>query len=179
MTYDTCDDDDFNLFRETVGEVNRLRHDKVTDDGAKPKPHPHQAWKDEQAVLKDMLSDTYDPTEIQPGDALHYCRPGVKKSTFRKLKSGEYRVCAELDLHGMTVPVARQAVAEFLQEAQRHGDRCLRIVHGKGRRSSNQGPILKSMVNRWLRQRDEVLAFSSARPVDGGTGAVYVLLRRG
>jgi DNA-nicking Smr family endonuclease len=56
---------------------------------------------------------------------------------------------------------------------------CIRIIHGKGKRSrNNKGPVIKTKVNHWLRQRDDVLAFCSARPIDGGTGAIYVLLRR-
>jgi DNA-nicking Smr family endonuclease len=86
-------------------------------------------------------------------------------------------VAAELDLHGMTSELARSALREFMAECRRRDHRCVRIIHGKGRGSSNRGPVLKGKVNRWLRQRDDVLAFCSARPVDGGTGALYVLLR--
>lgn len=172
------DPDDFALFREMMDEVARLPHDKVVPEPPRPAPHPTQRELDEARVLDDMLSEHHDLEELQPGDMLSFCRPGVKKTHFRKLRRGEYALGAELDLHGLTVPMAREALVAFLADCRAHGDRCVRIIHGKGLRSSNQGPVLKSMVNRWLRQRDEVLAFCSARPVDGGTGAVYVLLRR-
>lgn len=171
--------DDFGLFRALMGEVRPLAHDRVEPEGTRPPPRPTQLEADEARALDDSLSDHFDPSELQPGDMLCFQRPGVKNTVFRKLRRGEYRVGAELDLHGMTVPVARAALVEFLADCRRHQDRCVRIIHGKGLRSSNEGPVLKSMVNRWLRQRDEVLAFCSARPVDGGTGAVYVLLKRG
>lgn len=172
------DDDDFGLFREMMREVEPLEHDKVEHSPARPAPHPGQQELDEARVLEDMLSDHYDPEELQPGDMLSFCRPGIKKSQFRKLRRGEYSMAAELDLHGLTVPLAREAIVTFLAECRGLRAQCVRVIHGKGLRSSNQGPVLKIMVNRWLRQRDEVLAFCSARPVDGGTGAVYVLLRR-
>ncbi|MDX5334033.1 MAG: Smr/MutS family endonuclease [Gammaproteobacteria bacterium] len=175
---DNPDDGDIHLFRQLMGEVAPLRHDKVEPPPSRPAPRPAQFLADEARVLEDMLSDDYDPSELQPGDMLAFCRPGLKKTHYRKLRRGEYAQTAELDLHGMTVPLAREALVTFLDECRRLDARCVRVIHGKGLRSSNQGPVLKIMVNRWLRQRDEVLAFCSARPVDGGTGAVYVLLRR-
>jgi DNA-nicking Smr family endonuclease len=115
---------------------------------------------------------------METGEEIYYCREGLQQTVLRKLKRGQFRVSAFLDLHGMTVTIARQALAHFLQIARRDNITCVRIIHGKGNRSRHKGPILKHKVNHWLRQRDEVLAFCSARPVDGGTGAVYVLLRR-
>ncbi|MEX0606657.1 MAG: Smr/MutS family protein, partial [Halofilum sp. (in: g-proteobacteria)] len=83
---------------------------------------------------------------------------------------------AELDLHGMTRVEAATALEQFMRECRQRRLGCVRIVHGKGRRSSDQGPVLKPAVANWLRRRNEVLAFTSARPVDGGSGALYVLL---
>ncbi len=175
---DTHDEDDFALFREHVGEVNPIKNERIADPSERPAPHPRQGEADEQRVLSDMMSDEYDPSEIQPGDILSFCRPGIQKSVFGKLRRGEYKIQAELDLHGMNVAQAREAVVAFLLEVRQARMRCVRIIHGKGWRSDNQGPKLKANVNKWLRQRDEVLAFHSARPVDGGTGAVYVLIKR-
>jgi DNA-nicking Smr family endonuclease len=78
----------------------------------------------------------------------------------------------------MNVPAARQALIAFIKASQRDNMSCVRMIHGKGNRSRHKGPVLKHKVNHWLRQRQEVLAFCSARPMDGGTGAIYVLLRR-
>ena len=96
----------------------------------------------------------------------------------RKLRRGQFQIGPALDLHGMTVATAREALTRFLHAARREGRSCVRIIHGKGNGSRHRGPVLKLKINHWLRQRDEVLAFCSARPVDGGTGAIYVLLRR-
>jgi len=81
-------------------------------------------------------------------------------------------------LHGMTIPLAHNALASFLQECQQFKIRCVRIIHGKGWGSKHHKPILKTKLNTWLQQDDIILAFCSAPIEDGGTGAVYVLLKR-
>jgi DNA-nicking Smr family endonuclease len=96
----------------------------------------------------------------------------------RKLARGNFSVQDEIDLHGMTVPEAKEALQEFVGECELKGLTCIRVVHGKGLGSGNRGPVIKNKVNKWLRQWNAVLAFVSARQVDGGTGAVYVLLRK-
>jgi DNA-nicking Smr family endonuclease len=116
---------------------------------------------------------------METGEELFYCRSGLQHNVLRKLRRGHYAVEAELDLHGLRVAEARQALGTFLQNALERGIKTVRIIHGKGNGSLNKQPVLKGKVNHWLRQRAEVLAFCSARPVDGGTGAIYVLLRRG
>jgi len=112
---------------------------------------------------------------MQPGDSLSYCGPGIQNSVFKKLKKGQYNIGAELDLHGYTRPEAQVALSKFVQASREENIRCVRIIHGKG--MGSKGPKLKPMVNKWLQQRKEILAFCSARPSDGGTGAVYVLLK--
>ena len=117
--------------------------------------------------------------DAQPGDELLYRRAGVPETVLRRLRRGDYRVEAEIDLHGMTGSPERTAqLAEFLREARAHGLRCVRIIHGKGLRSGTRGPVLKNTVNALLRRADAVLAFASARPAAGGTGATLVLLQR-
>ena len=114
--------------------------------------------------------------DVESGDELDYRRDGVPLAELRRLRRGEYSVRDELDLHGMTQDEARLALGAFLAEAELQGRRCLRIIHGKGRGSGQRGPVLKSAVNRWLRRHAAVRAFCSARPNDGGTGALYVLI---
>ena len=167
------------LFRESMQDVAPLSNvNTVVHDTQKPPAIPVKSMEDEQQVLIDMLSDEYDPTEIQPGDVLSYMQPGVQHRVFAKLRRGEYRIADELDLHGLTAKESRGVLAEFLRIVFPHRGECVRIIHGKGKRSDHRGPVLKGKVNHWLRQHDRVLAFHSARPVDGGTGAVYALLRR-
>lgn len=168
---------DRRLFRESVGEVRPLRHDRVTHEHPKPAPRPRFRELDEQQVLKDMLSDQYDPADIDTGDELLYAQPGLQQRVLKKLRRGQYPLGAECDLHGMTVAEARPYLAAFLHGARRHYQTCVRIIHGKGLGSRQKIPVLKHKVNQWLRQREEVLAFCTARRSDGGSGAVYVLLK--
>ncbi|HPQ94316.1 MAG TPA: Smr/MutS family protein [Thiolinea sp.] len=173
------DSDEASLFLESVRDVVPLTpKDLVVHDTPKPLPIPLKTLEDEQQVLEDMFSDEYDPVELQPGDILSYKRAGIQHRVFNKLRRGEYRVAAELDLHGLSAREARGYLAEFLVTIYPLKGECVRIIHGKGNRSSHKGPVLKVKINNWLRQHDRVQAFHSARPVDGGTGAVYVLLRR-
>ncbi|NNC23340.1 DNA mismatch repair protein MutS [Salinisphaera sp. USBA-960] len=165
------------LFRATVGPVAAVNTPRRAPSQSRPSTQPCMREADEQAVLDELL-DTPPPPEVETGDELHFARAGLQHRVMNKLRRGHYRCQAELDLHGMVVDVARQAFAEFLHEATSAGYGCVRIVHGKGNRSGHGGPVLKTRVAGWLRQRDEVLAFASTPPNDGGTGAVYVLLRR-
>ncbi len=171
-------EEDKDLFRSAVGPVKRLRHDAVSQQKGRPAPTPVQTRLDEQQVIRDMLSEERDPADMETGEELLYARPGLQHSVLRRLRRGQLCVTTALDLHGMTAEMAKAAVAQFLREARLAGDRCVRIIHGKGKGSRLGQPVLKRKLDLWLRQRDEVLAFCSARPVDGGTGAVYVLLRR-
>lgn len=167
------------LFQQAMQGVTPLKtQNQAMHNAPKPKPYPSKTEEDEQQALLDMFSDHYDPTELQPGDMLSYCRPGIQHRVFGKLRSGEYRVAAEIDLHGLNSEQARQELYQFLQYCYPNKGECVRVIHGKGKRSNHNGPVLKIKVNKWLRQYDRVLAFHSARPIDGGTGAVYVLLKR-
>jgi DNA-nicking Smr family endonuclease len=172
------DPEERKLFRQQVGPVKRLRHDRIEPHRSSPAPIPHSTWADERQVLKDMVSNYFEPADMETGEELHYCREGLQHGVLRKLRRGQFCVGAVLDLHGMTVDTARESLIAFLNNARRHGLNCVRVIHGKGKRSRHKGPVLKTKVNHWLRQRDEILAFCSARPVDGGTGAVYILLKR-
>lgn len=114
---------------------------------------------------------------LQGSTALLFQRGGVRTQVIRRLRRGLIPIEDELDLHGLTQTAARDQLADFLQNTRSAGIRCVRIIHGKGYRSGARGPILKIAVDLWLRRHLDVMAFSSARPIDGGTGAVYVLLR--
>jgi DNA-nicking Smr family endonuclease len=111
------------------------------------------------------------------GDALSFQRAGVRTQVVRRLRRGLIPIEDELDLHGLSQTAARYQLAEFLTHSRTAGRRCVRIIHGKGYRSGARGPVLKTAVDLWLRRHLDVMAFTSARAIDGGTGAVYVLLR--
>jgi len=167
------------LFRDKLKDVRPLEQ-KHHYQAPRPKIKPiaRQRIADDQQVLDDMFSDDFRPEDVETGEELLFFRTGLQTKLMRQLRRGQLSIRAELDLHGYTVLEARQAMTEFLRDSLRHGDRCVRIIHGKGFGSKQKLPVLKNKVNAWLQQRDEVLAFCSARPVDGGTGALYVLLKR-
>lgn len=127
--------------------------------------------------MTELLDDPVNLEELEYGETLSYRADGVQEAVIRRLRRGHYRIDGNLDLHGYNRHQARLAVVDFLAECQGRMWRCVRIVHGKGNGSPNSGPVLKTHVDSWLRRRKDVIAFCSARPNDGGTGAVYVLLR--
>ena len=170
--------EDSQLFRNSVGKVKPVRHDRVMPPRRNLSPRPRFREMDETEALRDMLSEQFEAADMETGDELIYARSGLQQRTLKKLRRGQFVVDAELDLHGMTVSVARQEVASFLQECKRRRVQSARIIHGKGLGSRHRGPVLKGKIGQWLQQRDEVLAYCSARNCDGGTGAVYVLLKR-
>jgi DNA-nicking Smr family endonuclease len=171
--------DEAELFRRAMQDVRPLplarRADSVTP---RPRPRARFARAERAAVLSESLLAPGPLIDAQPGDELLFRRPGISEVVFRRLRRGGYRVEAELDLHGLTGPESAQQLAQFLREAIAHGLSCVRIIHGKGLRSGSRGPVLKNTVNTLLRRADPVLAFASARPAGGGTGATLVLLQR-
>jgi DNA-nicking Smr family endonuclease len=164
------------LFREAVGDVKRLHDDHVADKPAPPPPTPRQFELDEKRVMHDAMFTT--PTPEDTGEHLSWARSGVQKRVMRKLRNGYYAVQAELDLHGMTVNDARTALAEFIQYVTDHkGSCCVRVIHGKGRKTATDGPVLKPFTASYLRNHSRVIAYTSAPRTSGGTGALYVLVR--
>ena len=168
------DHDDRELFRKQMGDVRRLDTGKTAPERPRPTPEARFARADRQAVLSESLSGGSEPDAHAE---FIYARPEVSRSVIRKLRRGKYSVASELDLHGLTASSARTALDEFLAASVERGHSCVRVIHGKGTRSGHRGPVLKPKVARWLRRRDAVLAYTTARPVDGGSGALYVLLR--
>lgn len=171
-------DKDADLFRDAMRDVKPLRKSAVARQA--PKPHPLARFKraDEREVLKESLQSGPDES-LTTGEELSFRRPHVPHSVLLKLRRGQFVVDAEIDLHGMTAAEAKAALREFLADAVDKRMSCIRVVHGKGNRSGPRGPVLKNVVNQWLQRSDRVLAYGSARAVDGGSGAVYVLLKRG
>lgn len=167
------------LFRRAVADVVPLPpSNRVERTRPRPKPIARQRLRDEQQVLVDALSDPWDwETALSTGEELVFSRPGVPTAALRKLRRGGWVIQGELDLHGHTGDEARIALAAFLNRCMLEDRRCVRIIHGKGHGSKNRLPVLKNKVRHWLTQREDVLAFCQARTVDGGAGAVIVLLR--
>lgn len=172
-------DKDIDEFRRAFSDAKPLKvEERVPENTPKPKPRARFSRADERDVLQESLKDDIDTLEHGYGAALRFHRPSVGKRTMRKLARGGYSVQAELDLHGMTVAEARPRLADFIEYSVIKNHLCVRVVHGKGLGSGDRGPVLKNAVNRWLRRWESVLAFVSTRQVDGGTGAIYVLLQK-
>jgi len=170
--------EDSKVFREAVRDVKPLVHDRHVPTPGRPPPRARFARQDRLAVLEESLHGEASDPMLAAGDELMFRRPGVPDAALRKLRRGQYRVQGEIDLHGLTVAEAKQALREFLADALMLGAQCIRVIHGKGLRSGHRGPVIKNAVNIVLRRTGSVLAFVSARQVDGGTGAVYVLLSK-
>ncbi len=169
---------DRRLFRDSMKGATIMKQDTIRPYRKKPMPNPTQTQDDERDVLRNLLRYDLDPVDHENGDELLFVRGGVQRNIFRKLRRGEFLVEKELDLHGYRVLQARETLAQFLREARVNRYRCVRIIHGKGLGSPAKQSVLKQKVSLWLKQRDEVLAFCAARSFDGGSGAIYVLLKR-
>jgi len=169
------------LFRHAVGPVKPLAptgHRILRRPP--PAPLPLQRERDEQAVMREALSDEFDAeTLLHTDEHLSFRRPGMGADVVRKLRAGTWSIQRQIDLHGLRRDDARDALGQFIREAHKDGMRCVRVVHGKGLGSPGKTPVLKGRVHSWLVQKSEVMAFVQARPVDGGAGALVVLLRPG
>jgi DNA-nicking Smr family endonuclease len=171
-------DDEKALFRAEMRDTKPIRHDHLLLQKPKPKPETRRHWPADPEFSGEAFSDMFVPDTVGNEEYLEYRGSGIQHKLFSKLRSGKIHIEAELDLHGMTLAVAEPSLSQFLEQCQQQQIRCVRIIHGKGLGSRDNKPVLKSKLNHWLRQSDSVLAFCSATIEDGGTGALYVLLKR-
>ncbi len=174
----TLSSEDKALFRASVAGTHRLHSNKA--DPTRPRPNPVQRYNNdsEHPPHLDMMSDHFSIADVTTNEEIVFSQPGVPPSQIRKLRRGQIPPSGQLDLHGMNVEQARSALAAYIHHCHTQGIRCIHLIHGKGHGSREKTPILKNRVNRWLRQKKEVLAFCSALPRDGGTGALYILFKR-
>ena len=171
------DEHDRDLFRRAVGDVAPLEHDRDTSQRRRPRPEPLQSRRDEAAVRNELLQHRPDQLDVESGEDMAWHHPGVGRRTLRRLRRGRYSIGDELDLHSMNEAAARTALREFIAASRQANIGCVRVIHGKGLRSRHT-PKLKILTRSLLRRIPGVLAYASARPEHGGTGAVYVLLAR-
>lgn len=176
--FSDIDQQDIALFREDIGEIEKLPQDRIHPITNHPKPIPQFQQQRNDQEFDNVFSEEYEPTTLGSEETLAFRRSGIQQRLFSRLRNGHLQIEAELDLHGMTIPVAHESLAKFLHDCKNYHIRCARVIHGKGWGSKHHKPILKTKLNAWLQQTDDVLAFCSAPIEDGGTGAVYVLLRR-
>ena len=178
MPKQTDDDEDATLFRDAIGPVKPLPEIPPPPSRPKPRAYARMAERDETDARDEFRRGLDDLSSLAAGDTLSYRRDAVAPDVFQRLKRGRFSAQDELDLHGATQSQAESMLRQFLAEAHAHEFGCVRIIHGKGLQSDGGAPVLKNLVDRLLRQRNDVLAFHSAPPAQGGTGAVVVLLAR-
>ena len=167
------------LFSRSVGAVKPLPDRRVVHrPPAAVPPLALQHQLDEQAVLRESLSDEFDAESLlDTDDSLSFRRPGVGTDVTRKLRRGDWAIQGQVDLHNLRRDEARDALGAYIRESVRSGLRCIRVIHGKGLGSPGKAPVLKPRVHSWLIQKSEVIAFVQAHPNQGGAGALVVLLR--
>lgn len=170
-------EEDAALFRDAAGAVRPLKENRAPAHRRPAQPLARRAASAGPAATGDGDGETAAGSSHRDGEQL-FVRPGLQKKHVRRLRRGQIPIDAEADLHGMRSGAALALLAEFLSESRAAGARCVRIIHGKGLGSRGGHAVLKWEVDRWLRRDEGVMAFCTAQPRDGGTGAVYVLLKR-
>lgn len=173
-----ADEDDRRLFREAVGPVRDLSVDEdlLRASLPPPLPLPKQSLADERKVVDELLLSDESLSGAASGEVLNHLQPGYPPKLLRQMRRGQFVINAEIDLHALSVARARPILVEFLTQCRNRRQRCVRVIHGKGLRSPD-GSVIKALTERILRQRSEVIGFTSAPPAQGGTGAVLVLLK--
>ena len=166
-----------------MSDVSPIKHDKTVlrTNGPvrKDKQLAYQramAEADTEQVIDGLSSEIV--AIVESDEELIFAVSGIQVSVMKRLRKGHIPWEAGIDLHGMTVDTARDELSLFIRDAQRQNMRSVIVIHGKAFSQSGQQPVLKSYVNDWLRQLSHVLAFCSAQPKDGGSGALYVLLKQ-
>jgi len=173
--------DKTNSFLEEMKDVAPLSQDKVvhsrtsstSDDSIN---YRRKAASKKVSVYENFLTDG-DVEPVEPQEVLSFKISGIQPNVFKNLKQAKYKFDYHLDLHRMSVSQAREAVYKLISSAEVEDLRCFLITHGKGERSKHPAR-LKSYVNHWMKQIDQVVAFHSAQPHHGGTGSIYVLLKK-
>jgi len=165
------------LFRSAVSDTRPIKQRERDQSKPRTPVAKRDSQKHEQQDSTSTDLEQYAPTTTSPAEKLNFQRGSVSRQNMRDLRRGKYPIAKEIDLHGMTSADALKELRKFIGHCSRNRLNCIRVVHGKGLGSGSRGPVIKAGVKNWLRQWDEVLAYCSALDRDGGTGAVYVLLK--
>ncbi len=173
----SIEDDERDLFRSSIGNVRRIQGQRARTAPPRPSARPRQRELDEAMVMDEIAHGPIDFEAVETGEELTWLRPGLQRRILTRLRRGHWRVQDEIDLHQMNTEAAAGSIRAFLTAARRDGLSCVKIIHGKGLRSGPDGPRLKRLTARLLTRTEAVCAFASAPRHDGGTGAVYVLLK--
>ena len=172
-------------FADAMQGVTRHKHDKadlsVEKTTRKKKDHNSSYRRHAATLADDKVIDGLSDEAVElveSSEELLFANPGVQLRVLKRLKQGHIPWEGGIDLHGYTVDQARDQLSKFIYDSRKAGARSVIVIHGKAYSSEGQEPLIKSYVNEWLKRLDGVLAFCSAQPKDGGTGALYVLLKK-
>jgi DNA-nicking Smr family endonuclease len=169
-------EEDAALFRNAAGGAMEIPQERASIVRRRPKPQPRLALRERAPAAAEQAPARSIRAAEHEGEQL-FVRPGLQQKLVRRLRRGQIPVADEADLHGMRIHQAQSVLEDFLSESRERGLRCVRVIHGKGLGSRDGRAVLKWEVDRLLRAHSAVMAFCSAQPRDGGTGAVYVLLK--
>jgi len=169
-------DDDANLFRDLMDDVKPISQDKIDPDSLPKTSKPVRREKSSRKLS--AFGELEYISAVGSDEVLSFARNGVQPKLMSKLKKGQFPIESKIDLHGATVNEAGAKLQHALGIAIDNEQRCVLVVHGRGKGSFDNKPAIKSHVNQWLQESTDVLAFHSAQSQHGGTGAVYVLLKR-
>ena len=167
--------EDSQLFRESVGTVkeikpsNRLLTTEKTKSSTK-----NNAYFPNENIFVNIKYEQF----VEGNESIYFVRDGINGKTARQLKRGDIHVSDCLDLHGLVEKDAQQAIINFIHKHHALSNRYVMIIHGKGLGGDSQYPVLKNLTINLLTSQPDVLAFTSALASDGGTGALYVLLKK-
>jgi len=170
--------DDMALFHKEMRQVQPIEQEATHRKNTALEPEPLTQTTEKNYSVDSLYSEEFELKTVGNEELLSFQRSGVQDRLFNQLRVGQLTLDAELDLHGMTIPIAHQQLAEFIHQCRLERIRCIRIIHGKGWGSKDNQPVLKTKLNAWLQQEENVLAFCSTPIEAGGAGAVFVLLRR-
>ncbi|MGI2855504.1 DNA endonuclease SmrA [Shewanella algae] len=172
--------DDLTLFMQEMADVVPLKQQTQAQTRAKPLSSEsklaRKAAAEAHEYLQRLTLDLALVPKVKPDDMLSYKQQGIQEAVFKNLRLGKYKIAAELDIHAMSVRQARDYLLGFIQAQVALGHRCVLVIHGKGQNRKPFPGLIKSCVNFWLSQMDEVQAFHSAQREHGGYGALYVML---
>ena len=176
-------DDEADLFLKEMADVRPLAPEpRIAGRPGAEREAPGLLYRREAAQRLTQVEENQLPTtfveQVRPEAVISFRRDGIQLGVYRRLQRGAYEIEATLDLQGLTVEEAREALCRFVKDCMRYDVRSALISHGKGQRNKEKIPLLKSFVFRWLPMIPEVMAFHSAQKWHGGAGAVYVLLKK-
>ncbi len=174
------EEDDFSLFAQEVAGIKKMRKEEVylgkKGSGIDFDERKKAAMTVPEKDTNHLSADYVDKVDIN--DVLSYKKEGVQEGVFKRLRQGKYGIESRLDLHRRTVNQARELVYQFVGDCMRNDIRVAILVHGKGDRTPDNQATIKSYINKWLKDMDDVMAFHSAQQFHGGLGAVYILFKK-